>query len=321
MDVKEAYKNIEKIICYGFLYEKVSIKGFDIIIKSITNKEYDRLELLYSNDKDYELYSLAFCTAFINGINFISNRENRILELVNFYKKAPSFFVNLIIKAVSMLNSIYLESLDYLEGFCYSPISKYLWSILDPYKRSSFVGIKGIDEIGLNSVIENWIYINKKLDEEEDYNRLLEMTLLIVGASNYKAARTLSRNHENHQRELKELRDEIFKYGCNKNREIKNNEKREEWTPPLLTREDLVKELYRQASGYKDKHDLFIEEWIQKQREKVNEVKKSVEEKQKEYINKIKMEEDKIEFSRPASKEDIDKIKLNMKKIGNRVIR
>jgi hypothetical protein len=271
MIVDEAYKNIEKIICYGFLYEKILFKEYEIP------------------------------------------------ELINFYNKLPSPITNILIKIITNLNNVYSESLKYLEGFCYSSKSRYLWSIMDIYNRSSYVGIKGIDELGLNNVIENWIYINKKIDEEEEYNKLLNLVILIVGSNNNKAAKAITRNYENHQKEIKELREEICKYGYNQKREIENERKREEWVAPLLTREDLVKELYRQASGYKDKHDLFIEEWLKKQREKKEQLEK--EKKQKVSINKAKIDEDKMEFSRAANEEDLKKIGLNIKKISKRIIR
>ncbi|MCX7914295.1 MAG: hypothetical protein N2511_06900 [Thermodesulfovibrionales bacterium] len=323
MKVEEAYKNLEKIICYGFLYKKVVIDDFVLVIKSITDREYNKILSTSISNDDITLISLAYCTAFINKINLFNNRDNNILKLVEYYKRVPFCFIDKLINIVKDTNELYLDSIEYLEGFSYSERSRYLWSVLDPYKRSSFVGIEGIDEVGLNDVIENWIHINKKLDEEKEYNKSLDLTLLIVGAYNYKAARSLSKSYETHRKELEELRAEICKYGYSRKREIENDKKREEWTAPLLTREDLVKELYRQASGYKDKHDLFIEEWIRRQKEKADKVRKEVEEKQKSYRNKIEKENKELEISRPVTEDELKKInelRNRLKRVGKRVI-
>lgn len=322
MTVEEAYKNIEKIITYGFLYKKFSVFGCNFIFKNVMEKEFEDLFALSSKEKDLNLICLAYSTIFFNGISFLKDRINNLPSLIDFYRSLPTIFVNKVINVINDVNELYLDSIEYLEGFCYSERSRFLWSVLDPYNRSSYVGLEGVDDLGMNNVIENWIHINKKLDEEEEYNKELNMILLIVGSSNYKAARTLSRNYEMHQRELKELRMEICKYGHSRNRAQENDKKREEWTAPLLSREDMVKELYRQASGYKDKHDIFIEEWLKKQKEKAERAKKEVEEKQKSYRKKIENENENMnyEISRPATKEELERINKKVKKIGSRII-
>jgi hypothetical protein len=311
MKVKDAYENIERIITFGFLSVRISYNGHDLLIKNISDREYQHMQMLCSN-KDREKFnflSLAFCTVSIDGISLLEKRNENISKIVELYKNSSALFMLRIVEAINELNQTYTDSINFLEGFSYSPRSRYLWSVIDPYNRSSFVGMGGIDLIGINSVIENWVSINKRLDEEEEYGSNLNNTLLIVGASNYKSAKMLSKNYEKHVEERKELRDEILKYGHDRKRVEENEKKRETWTAPLVSREDLVKELYRQMDGKKDKHDLYIDQWIEDQKGRAEAVKQSVIDKQQAFRKKITESDlDLLEPSKPISSQELNKI-------------
>jgi len=310
MKVEDAYSNIERIITYGFLSVRISINGHDLLIKDISDKEMHQMSF-FCSDKDIRktnFFSLAYCTIAIDGVNLIEYRHENLAEIVKFYKKSPALVVFRIVDALNELNQAYIDSLEFLEGFCYSPRSRYLWSVMDPYDRATYTGFKGIDAIGISSVVESWIHINKKLDEEQEYGRELNLTLLVVSASNYKSAKVLSKNYETHTQELKELRDEIFKYGVDRERVNENNKKREMWTTPLSSREDLVKELYRQMTGDKDKHDLYIDQWLENQKQKADNIKKSVDDRQKAYREKIAAADlDLLEPSKPISEFELQR--------------
>jgi hypothetical protein len=318
--VRDAYDNIERVITYGFLSARISFRGHDLLIKNISDKEYQQMLMLCSDTDRYKLniFSLAFSTISIDGFNVLENRNETLAEILKFYRRSPALLVLKVVDVINELNQTYIDSLSFLEGFSYSDRSRYLWSVVNPYRRSEYVGMRGLDTIGINSVTENWISINKRLDDEHIYERDFNNTLLIVGASNYKSAKMLSKSFEAHSQELKELRDDIRKYGYDRKRVEKNNQKREEWTAPLTTREDLVKELYRQMSGDKDKHDLYIDQWIENQKKKAELVKKSVEDKQMAFRHKVESGElDLLEPSKPISQYELNKRLEQNKKLDN----
>lgn len=318
MDVNVAYKNIERMITYGFLSVRMSFLGHDLLIKNITDKEYSQIESICSEkDKEKRLFlNLAFSTQAIDGLNLLAEREKSLIKLIEFYRKIAVIPIIKIIESINDLNNIYSDSINFLEGFSYSDRSRYLWSAIDINNRSSYWGIKGLDEVGINSVQENWIIINNKIDEEEKYARDLNLTLLIVGAYNNKNAKIISKNYEFHKTELDELRKEITKYGYNKKREEENLKKREQWTAPLNTKEDLVRELYRQMKGDKDKHDLFMDKWILQQKNKAEMAKKNVIDLQTDFRKKMEdIDLTTLEPSRPISNEELERI-LSEKKVN-----
>jgi hypothetical protein len=322
MKVAEAYENLERIITYGFLSARVSFQGHDLLIKNISDKEYQQM-LMFCSDKNsvkLNLFNLAYCTISIDGVNLLEDRNENIREIMRFYQRSSALFIIKIVDAINELNYTYLDSLDFLEGFSYSPRSRHLWTIVDPYDRSSYTGIRGLDVLGINSVVENWISINKRLDEEQAYGRDLNNTVLIVGASNYKSAKMLSKNYEAHTQELNELREEICKYGYDRKRVAENEKKRDAWTAPLDSREDLVKELYRQMTGDKDKHDLYIDKWIANQKEKAERAQESVREKQEAFRKKMESTDiDLLEPSKPISSQELNRLLEQKKNSENKV--
>jgi hypothetical protein len=209
--------------------------------------------------------------------------------------------------AIRKLNDEFIESIDFLEGFCYTDRSRYLWKVLDLSRRDEFVGFSGLRNTGLNSVQENWIIINKRLDEEDEYKKDFHLAILIASSSNPKGAKTISKNYEFQMKELDELRKDIAQYGYDRKR-VEEQQRPEGWAAPLRTKDDLVKELYREMSGHKDKHDLFIEKWLEQQRSKAEDAKKRAEEKQQQFRQKVQViDEATVEESKPISTEELNR--------------
>lgn len=344
MKVEEAYKHIEEIIVQGFLAERVPVEGHNFVLKNITDKEYSLMTKIFPEEKTPEMFltHLCYCIVFIDDINLLVQRKNGFFPTVCFLRQFPEIMIRRLFSLVNTINQQYLDSLDYLEGFCYTPRSRYLWNVLGTTERDYYTGIEGSSLVGMNNVQENWISINKKMDEEERYGRDFNLTLMVTASNNYKSARMISRNYEFHKKELDGLRQDIAKYGYDRKR-VQEQTKKAQWTPPIKSREDLVRELYKQMRGEKDQHDIFIEKWIKKQKEKAEEAKKRAEKKQDDFKKKIEdIDTSQVEESRPVSSEELEKIlkktkgtKSNfmsateeadrpnrfMKKISSRVIR
>jgi hypothetical protein len=162
--------------------------------------------------------------------------------------------------------------------------------------------------VGVNAVQENWIVINKRLDEEDVYDRELNLSLMVASAMNPKGTKVISRNHDFHKRELEELREDIAKYGYDRKR-VEEQQEKAAWTAPIKSREDLVRELYRQMSGKKDRHDLFIDEWIKQQKVAAEKAKQQVEERQREFRTKLReVDLSSVEESKPISTAELNKV-------------
>jgi hypothetical protein len=312
MDVLEGYDYLEKIITYGFLPSTVRYKDNVIVFKTISDKEYKQISFYNSGgDYNWSLYRLAFSTFMINGSNCLNNREEAINKLLEFYSKIPITGYLKFLQDVDELHNIYLDSLKFLEGFCYTGSSRVLWRVFDTSvaDTSYYYGIPGIKNVGLNNAQENWIVINKQLDEEEDYNTQFRLSLMVASSFNGKGAQQIGSRFDFHKKELDDLREEIAKYGYDKRR-IEKKKEEDGWAQPLRTREELVKELNRQMSGDKDKHDQFLDKCIEGERRRAEDAKTAAAEKQKQFRDNLKNDVDltKMEGSRIATAEEIKEL-------------
>jgi hypothetical protein len=310
MKVEEAYKCLEDIIMVGFLSSTFNINGKQIALKTLNELEYRNIEYYTPTRREDEhtIYRLVFSTFMVDGYNTLVNRDKKVKELYCMYQELPVVLFSKLVEKVKSIHNRYLASLKYLEGFSYTNTSRYLWKSLNQNSLASekLTGIEGTGSLGINSVQNNWVAINKKLDSEEDYERDFNLSVLVASAMNSKGARGISRSYEAQKTELKELRDKIAEYGYD---EIRYEKERslDEWSKPIKSRQDIVRELEKQVKGEKDKHDLFIEEWIEKQKKLAEEAKKSVEEKQVQYRKKMEnIDPTKIEGSRIATPEEIE---------------
>jgi hypothetical protein len=115
----------------------------------------------------------------------------------------------------------------------------------------------------MNIFQEHWIQINKSMDIEEQANRDFYLSLMVASASNPKGARGIRNQHETQAHSIEERRNKLAKVGF-----IDTKAWSEEgWAAPVDTAEELVAELERQMAGKKDRHDIFMEKYMEKLRE------------------------------------------------------
>lgn len=320
MEIEEAYKNLEDIISQGFLTKSFSYNELYCVIKNITDKEYRSLTYMFdinNRDNQYPLYKLAYSTFMVNGVNYLEDRNGKIQELLKFYKDTPSIVIQSLLECIEDIHYQYIEAVECLEGFCYTDKSRYLWKVMNnnAFPKINTYGLKGLDNIGINSVQENWIIINSGLDREEEFSTQFDLSLMIASSLNSKGAKSISSSYEAQKKEVKDVREEIAKYGYDIKR-VLEGKKKNKWSMPLNTREDMVRELNRQMRGEKDQHDLFMEKWYKLQKDKAEAAQKAAEDKQKEYRQRLDTmtHDDMIEGSRPISSEELEK-KLKNKEI------
>jgi hypothetical protein len=309
MDAEEAYGTLEKIIVNGFLTAEIRSDGVYFVMKNMTDRESQMLDFFRDSKVSMDDVSckLSMCTFSIDGESFVSSRSESIPILMDFWSSVSVSLVSSASGAIRKVNERYYDVLRFLEGFCYTEKSRYLWRV---YRESGLMGIQGAMFSGMNAVQENWSIINRELDSEEDYTKQFNLSLMVASSLNAKGAKVIARNFETNRNEMVELRKEIAKWGYDKRR-VEEEKKKADWTTPIRSREDLVRELYRQMRGEKDKHDLFIDKWMQKQRERLEQMKKAALERSQKWREKASASASSVsddeEESRRATPEEIKK--------------
>lgn len=316
MEVVEAYDNLEKMVSYGFLTVGMKYGSTDFVFKTINEKEASLLKF-YNQGQDPFLDAIckiAICTFMLDGRNLIKKRDESLPKLIAFYKSMSSSFISEVSRNIAVIQGDSIESTEFLEGFCYSSRSKHLWRVLNGYGMASdrVYGVEGCDLLGASYTKETWILFNNSLEEEEDQYQKMKIALLIASSMSPKGAKDASTRMENQKKLLDDYRLEVAKFG--KDQKRLEEKSKNSWTAPMDTREDIVRELNKQMRGDKDKHDLFIDKYLEEMRIRTEIQKKSMMDKQEIYRSSLIQNLDQ-EGSSPISVEEMNR-RINNKRIS-----
>ena len=265
MEVEEAYSYLHEILSEGFITLGIRYKDFNIVLKSLTDKE-----ILYLKKKNNTLlYSaipimdkLCYSTYFIDGINCLLEREFSINSISEYYSNVSPLLLNRVKDKVEELLDIFLQCSVFLEGFCYTESSRALWRLM----RDSTLRGGEAARLSGSIIVDRWAQTNILLDREESDALNTELAVFVASAFNPKGVKSASSAIKSKRDELAKERLEISEFGYSKRR-IDAKVAPGGWSKPLVTNEDLVRELNKNLKGVKDRHDLFIDNWIKKKAE------------------------------------------------------
>jgi len=280
MNKNKAYYCLSELIFKGFLVSEMCQGENSFVFKTINNKELDMIRLCAGSHKRknyairFNLYYFLFSLLMINGDNLLLRRRENIHDLYDIMLELPYMIFSRFMNKMSELRKDSMESVKYLEGFCYTNKSRNLWRNLGgmPPNDEKVTGFPGTSELGLNVFQKNWILVNNSLDQEEKYNENFSLAILIASSMNQKGSKKVSDDHNNKVRDIKEKRKKIAESGY---LDVKKEWKPDGWSAPVDTAEELVAELERQMSGKKDKHDVFIDKYMNNLRKKAEDERKS----------------------------------------------
>lgn len=264
MEKAEAYSLLSDLIFKGFLTAELNINGQSLILKTVNEKEFDLIKY-YSGDPEgkgyqnkFNLYFLVFSLFIVDKYNVLPNRIEKLPELYELFCKMPERLFRAVIENLNSMRANSYDCLKFLEGFTYS--SRGMWRVLgnDLPTQIEHTGILGTPDLGLNIHQENWIVINRALDSEEEYNKSFGMSLLVASASNPKGSRHIRNQFDSSKKMAEDRRIKLMKEGFIDTRKWTS----EGWAAPVDTAEELVAELERQMTGVKDRHDVFMEKYM-----------------------------------------------------------
>jgi hypothetical protein len=273
MDKQEAYGVLADLIYKGFLTAELDIDGKLFVFKTVNEKELDLIKMYSGRPErsDYSVrfnkYFLLFSLFMIEDKNILLNREKYLEEITGFFQSLPKILSQKITANLGDLRNVSYASLQYLEGFIYTTPSRNTWKSLNNLSpgASSFTGIPGTDQLGMNIHQESWVMINRFLDSEETYNREFNLALMIASSSNPKGARHIRNQHETQTKNSEDRRKKLAEIGSMD--DVNKKWSSEGWAVPVDTAEELVAELNRQISGVKDQHDVYMDKYMQRMRD------------------------------------------------------
>lgn len=266
---------LSDLVFKGFLAYETKMGGHRFVFKTINENEFNFIRALSGDPDDdlaritFNLYLLVHSTLSVDGIWLLGRDLDRQSDLFLLYQGLPWQICNELIKKTNSIRTDSYEALNFLEGFSYTDESRRMWKVLggkDPTSES-FTGVYGTSRMGLNYHQQNWSYINRVMDQEEEYNNQFSFSILIASASNPKGVRQIRNKHESTLKNISDRRKKLAQEG----RIDKRSWSEEGWAASTDTVEELVSELERQMTGKKDRHDKYIENYLKKMKERAQE--------------------------------------------------
>lgn len=310
----QGYQALSDLIQKGFLTTALDIEGKSLVLKTVNEKEYQLVRMLAGirgeegYDLKFNLYFLAFSLFIVDGDYVLGSREEKISTLKDFVLGFPDRFSNRILKELSEMRNKAYDALKFIEGYSYTNESRIVWRILcgNPPNLDAYTGIPGTGQIGLNVHQESWVNINRVLDTEEEHEEAFSNALFVASSNSPKGAKQVRAKHDAQLNAMEEHRKNLSLIGYAEAKQWRP----EGWAASVDTAEELVAELERQMSGVKDKHDIFMENYFKKMREKAEAkalaIKKHIEENRKDVP-------DFDGYSRPLTPEETKNLITNRK--------
>ena len=268
MDVKKAYKVLQKVLDYGFDTVGVKVAGMPFILKTVNPSELVHARYLsFGRGLQYfRICRLVMATYMIDGISAIENRDsNTLSELIAFYQGIPTEVFLLLEEVSIQLQDRYKRYCYLSEGFVFSSASRVLWKS----RQHNHPGYAWVSTLGVSEVEDIWTLLNSIVDSEEAHQRELSNAMFIASATNPQGVKKIGVSQETGRTMVREERESLRKYGSHAHKilcEKTSQSKKEKWTADLVTAKDIVDELNRQMHGVKDKHDEFFESYVDRLR-------------------------------------------------------
>lgn len=263
----EAYRALSDLVGKGFTAVSAVVGDRPFVFKTVNEKEYRLIQMAAGPGSDkyserFGSFFLAYSTLMVDGVLVLKDREGRIGALKDMYDALPKKVHDAAMEELGKARTAAYEAVSFLEGYTYTAGSRAAWRILGGRLpcEEAFTGVPGTGFIGLNSVQENWSYINRMLDQEESRHDNFSLAILVASSNNPKGAKTMRARHDASLEEAEGRRRKLAEAG--KREDISKLWHPEGWAAPTDTAETLVAELNRQMEGKKDRHDLFIEKYM-----------------------------------------------------------
>lgn len=167
------YEDLEQLIFKGFLTEKLHFNGFDFVLKSLTEQEFQRV-----NDRTptkhparsiiYDCWFLSYSILQVDGVYFLDNREETALRLFRSLIKWPIKAIGRLIHKCLTFNKRIALAYTKLEAYCYEDQSRVYWKAYQgiPLNSPAITGIEGTDKFALTPLQIQWAHFNRSEDEK-----------------------------------------------------------------------------------------------------------------------------------------------------------
>jgi hypothetical protein len=235
----------------GGVILSLKVKGRVFLFRAPNPTDYERCISYGGGEREQEAYILALSLHSVGGFHV----EGHEYDLLQFFKSTPRITPRLapfFWKAIK--NS--QEQYKYFEAFCYTDISRSLWSRWKHSLRvnASIDGLRGV----LNEIQMSWVIYNQTEDRKEELDDAWSRTFFQASTMNPKGVDQVQKKWDSRKEKESKYRQETIERA---RRGETNEDEAHERAIKGKTIEDLQKEYKSWVDGEEDHHDRVVREY------------------------------------------------------------
>lgn len=260
------YDKVEQLIFKGFLTTQVNVCEVPIVLKTLSQTEFDLITLQGEDfQHDWQIHSayyLAYSTLFFNRAPVLPYRREVIPWIAEHYKDLPESVLVSLLLAVNRLNQEARDELQRVQPYSYGKESRDQWLQLQGLSLcdESVTGLEGSRHMGLNYHQKIWSFLNRQEDRNDTYLDAYTLTKFIVSPH---APKEIRKRDQKDKKKLKQLAK--FRRKIHSGQDAVFGDERQ-IKVSAETAEELLDQMERTIRGEKDYHDLVIEQHQRKVR-------------------------------------------------------
>lgn len=276
---RHIYADVEDLVSPGFLIHDVLIGGVAFSLRSLQPGDLKLLRHRVGLSRKINVWkewTVASSVWMVDGQPLLESPD-AVVRVRRTLRRLPNRLLDILFSLCMGLLHRVEQATPLVEAYCYEPYSRSLWKALRGYMPSDeqITGIPGTHRLGLNTVQRIWLIYNEAEDNQEEWLQQWAAAKFVASAHNPKGVKKVSRQDESARKSEKTRRERVIDETYLKVTGRLPNDKGKPRLYRAVTADDLVDEMQRWVAGEKDYHDVVVEAYKEKIRQRFEEEKQA----------------------------------------------
>ena len=273
------YTDVETLVSPGFLAHDVAVGRIPISMRSLNPSDLRLLQHRVGpmgSDTAWKRWAVASSIWMVDGQSLLEF-PHAITRMYRTLLHLPRVVMDILFSICTGLTDRANVVGDRLEAYCYEPYSRSLWKSLRDCLPSDerVTGIPGSHRLGLNHVQKAWIVFNEAEDEHESWLHHWQSAKFIASAHHPKGVKKISRKDESQKKSEETRRERVIDETFLKATGTLPDRAGAPRLYRAVTADDLVDEMHRWTAGEQDFHDLVVEDYKNRIRQRMEDERSS----------------------------------------------
>ena len=250
MSQKKFYEPLYRFISTGGEGLVLTFQGKALSFRTPTANDYQRCLAVSDRTLEQELFLLAVCLRRVAGFDVSTNDRYRLFKMLTSLPK----FKQRVMPHFWHMVEVAQKTSEFFEAFCYSAVSRHLWSKWKASARFGF-SIEGFQASELSDIHLQWISFNELEDLKEDLEDSWRRAFFQASSMNPKGVEKIQKEWDRKKEREQEHREKVIE-------SAERGMKLETEDPDGVKSVETLRTEYRNwVDGVEDDHDRIVREY------------------------------------------------------------